>query len=158
MRFKASAAGVAIYDEVAAGGDGPFTSPLSNLGKIRFHSALKYPAIIASPAPVSVTLPEVGTNQSQVRGQVELYTHGLGYIPYIEGKITAIGSTNQVVGLCGSVPVQQLSSPQSFLRCVHLGANSTKVLLNWYVTTPFDAVFSQLALTVQIYVLDVQVA
>jgi hypothetical protein len=149
MRMQASAAGVAIYDEAAAGGDGPFSSPLSYLGQTRFHSSLRYPAIIATPSPITVTLPSITTNQTHRRGTINLYAHGLGYIPYAEGKITS--GIGQVVGLCGSVPVQ---TDGSFLRVVHLGADATNVNLIWYATTGSNALPS-LGLTIQIYILNV---
>jgi len=155
MRFKASASGVAIYDEAAAGGDGPFTSPLSHLGNVRFHSSLKYPAIVDTRTGITVNLAAVGTNVTHRTQTFTLFAHGRGGIPFVEGVIT--GGLSQTVALCGSVPVQTCGSGAAgaFVRVVHLGADGTNVYLNDYGTTYELSGFSALTLTLTVYVTDV---
>jgi hypothetical protein len=158
MRFKASASGVAIYDEAAAGGDGPFTSPLSHLGNVRFHSSLKYPAIISTKAGLVALLPAVEANLSHQQGDINLFAHGQAGIPYVEGKITS--GLSREVALCGSVPVQTCGTGAAgaFPRVVHLGADGTHVKLNWYGTTYELSGFSKLSLTITVYLTDVMLS
>lgn len=156
MRFKASASGAAIYDEVAAGGDGPFTSPLSYLPHVRFHSSLKYPAAVDVRTGITVNLAAVSADSINERVDTfTLFAHGRGGIPYTEGVITS--GLGQPVALCGSVPVQTCGSGAAgqFVRVVHLGADGTNVYLNDYGPTYELSGFSALSLTLTVYVMDV---
>ena len=156
MRFKASASGAAIYDEVAAGGDGPYTSPLSFLPQLRFHSSLRYPAAALVVTGITVNLAAVAADSINERVQTfTLFAHGQGGIPYVEGVITS--GLGQPVALCGSVPVQTCGSGAAgqFVRVVHLGADGSNVYLNDYGATFETAGFAALSLILTVYVMDV---
>lgn len=142
---------VAVYD-YTAGDDVPFTTPLSAIGRLKFHSDLPYPAIIDTRS-VSVTLPAVAsaTDESNIRHI--LFAHGVSGIPYVEGAITS--GLSRVVALCGSVPVQVGTGlANSFFRAVHLGADATYVYLNDYCTTYETQGFPALTLGLNVFVLD----
>jgi hypothetical protein len=161
-KLKADSSGkVAIYD-YTAGNDVPFTSPLSAVSRLRFHTDLLYPRIIDTRS-VTVTLPAVianARNDADTTSTQTLFAHGLSGIPWVEGKITS--GVGAVVPLCGSTPVQQHSSSpsassQSFLRIVHLGANSTDVLLNSLCVTEDTQTMPALTITVVVYVTNILV-
>jgi hypothetical protein len=154
MKLYANASACAIWDQSAVG-DAPFSAPLSYLPKIRFHSSLKYPAIIDTRSGISVSLPAVAANLSHQQNQIQLFAHGKAGIPYVEGKITS--GLSREVGLCGSVPVQTCGTGAAgqFPRVVHLGADGAYVYLKWYGTTYELSGFSALTLTLTVYVTDV---
>jgi hypothetical protein len=159
LRVDGNSGKVAIYDYTAEN-DVPFSSPLSAVSRLRFHSELIYPHIIYTRT-VSVKLPEVianAKNDSDTTYTANLFAHGQSGIPWVEGKVTAgLGS---IVPLCGSVPVQQHSSSpssasQSFVRILHLGADSTNVVLNSFCVTEDVQTMPELTITVVAYVTNI---
>lgn len=155
MRLRAVGGTMAVYD-YTAGDDAPFSAPLSNIARLRFHSGLNYPAII-NTVTGTLNLPAVGTNTSHRRVQYTLFAHGRPGIPYVEGAI--VSGLGQVVGLCGSVPVQTGTSlGAAFPRMLSLGADGTNVYLVEYGTTHETFGWASLSLDWRVYVLDTLVA
>ncbi|MGE3284166.1 MAG: hypothetical protein AB7O13_24745 [Alphaproteobacteria bacterium] len=159
MSFRLKADGatgvVAVYD-YTAGDDNPFTTPLSNVSRLKFHSAL--PAVgVVSVVTGSLTLSALAANNNDYRSYT-LFAHGQSGIPYIEGRITAIGGSGVSRGFNGSVIVQQQSGGtnpvSSFARWVHIGADATNVYLNEVISTHVSTVMSSLALSYEIYITD----
>lgn len=153
LKIDGTTGTAAIYDTSA--GDAPFTTPLSHIDKLFFHSDLRSIGV-QTVVTGSITLPARAANGSFNAVQ-NLYTHGLGGIPYVEGRITAIGGSPVSIPLCGSVPVDQQSgvNASSFARFVHLGANATHVVLSEYTETHFATAFGSLSISYEIYVTDV---
>lgn len=157
MRLKADGTSgtVAVYD-YTAGNDNPFSNPLGDIPRLRFHSGLLYPAIV-STVTGSISLPAVSANTTDRNVRHTLFAHGRGGIPYVEGAITS--GLSRVVGLCGSVPVQTGDSTgAAFPRVVHLGADATNVYLNEYGSTHETFGWSALTLGWTVYVTDVLVS
>jgi len=160
VRLKADGTGkVAIYTYDTPD-DVPFTSPLSAVSRLRFHTDLVYPRIINTQTR-TITLPSVIANaqsDTDTTSTTTLFAHGLGGIPWVEGKITS--GLGQVVPLCGSVPVQRHSTfpatvSGSFVRLVHLGADSTNVLLNSFCVTEDVQTMPAVTITVVVYVTNI---
>jgi hypothetical protein len=122
----------AVY--ISSGSDAPLTDPLGNLSNVKFHTSLAYPYLVYSVTG-SITLPAVAANVTDYSVRNTLFSHGVGSLPLIEGRITS--GLSRVVRLNGSVPVQVgtvVNGPQ-FPRVVHLGADSTYVYLSEYGST-----------------------
>lgn len=159
LRVDGNTGKVAIYD-YTAGDDVPFSSPLSAVSRLRFHSDLVYPRIIDTRT-VSVTLPAVipnAKNDSDTTSTTNLFAHGQSGIPWVEGKVTS--GLGAIVPLCGSVPVQQHSSSPfsaspSFVRILHLGADATNVVLNSFCVTEDVQTMPALTITVVVYVTNI---
>lgn len=148
---------IAVYD-YTAGDDAPFTSPMSNIPRLFFHSDL--PAIkIIDVRSTTVSLSALASGSAQVGGtfylglteEKTLFAHGLAGIPYVEGRITAIDGGSVNIPLCGSVPIQQASS---FPRWLHLGASATNVVLNTFLNGYANFDYPAISVTVETYVTD----
>lgn len=154
MRLKAdgTTGAIAIYSYDTAN-DAPFTTPLSNVSRLQFHSNLEYPAVV-SIVSGTTTLPAVGV-ATHISTTHTLFAHGRGGTPYVEGYITS--GLGQQVGLCGSVIVQQntgSSSALRFARWVHLGADATNVYLHELGESIDTQGYASLDLGWTVYVLD----
>jgi len=128
------AVGVAGIYTSADGSDAPLYAPLTYLSDTKFNSALAYPAVTSSVTG-SITLPAVAANTTDHRVNNVLFAHGIGSIPFIEGRITS--GLSRVVRLNGSLPVQTgsvVNGPQ-FPRMIHLGADASNVYLTDFGST-----------------------
>lgn len=151
MRLKAdgTTGRVAIYDTSA--GDAPFSSPLGNVSRLRFHSDLWSPAITVA-SPVSVAFPDrrpAAGYRSQGNVQHVLFAHGLAGTPMIKGYVT-IGGVR--VPLTGTIPLQ--IDDHGLGRFLSVGADATNVFVleKWVFNT---GTANPITLTFQIYVTDV---
>lgn len=102
----------------------PLDSPLSHLDRLLFHSDLDYPVIVSKHTG-SLALPSRGANQPLVLSTYNLFAHGLPGQPLVFGRL--LGLSANPVPLSGSVCVQ--TEGLGFGRWVHLGANSTNVIM-----------------------------
>ena len=125
---------VAVYivDDTAID-DLPFTTPLSHLDKVEFHSDLDYLAV-SSIQTGTLSLPtRTGTTPQTVRHN--LITHGLGYQPMVLGCIVGFEGYN--TPLLGTTPIFMTSDvPANHgirLRSLQLGSDATYVYLHEYV-------------------------
>jgi hypothetical protein len=122
VRIRADNTGtMAIYtvDSVAPD-DLPFSTPLSYLSRVRFHSGLRTPRIISANT-YSVTLSAIATN-SVTRNTYTVAAHGQSGTPLIFGSIPALG-----ISMCGTVPILATSAPTRFIT---LGADATNIVLH----------------------------
>ena len=126
VRLRYKGTDVAIYTVPTVGvvDDGPLTTPLSNLSRIKFHSGLAYPKVITTFA-TTLSLPAVSGTPLRTASYA-LFSHGIVGQPWVLGKITAFG---EPVAFVGSVPVQQVSVYGRFLA---LGADATTVWVYEY--------------------------
>ena len=153
MKIYANASACAIWDQSVVG-DAPFSAPLSYLPQTRFHSSLRYPAIVSTVSG-SIALPSVPANRREYSMANILFAHGRAGIPYVEGAITS--GLSRVVALCRSVPIMTCGTGAAgqFPRVVHLGADATNVYLNDYGTTYELSGFASITLGWTVYVTDV---
>lgn len=133
VKIKADGTGtLAIYTvNDAAPDDAPFTAPLSNLSRVRFHSNLFVPRIVATVTG-TVTLPAM-TGAASINQKHTVGAHGQSGIPMVTGFLTS----PIAVTLAGSVPitlgtsVSGISNDRHGLyRWVTLGADETNVVLH----------------------------
>lgn len=144
MKMKADSTGkVAIYDEAGVG-DAPFTDPMGNLSRVRFHSDLLMPAVL-STATYTVTLPSMGVDTFRDAVQT-LSAHGLSGTPMVMGRIqngsgwiplngsvmlpvyALDGSTTyRLFGIYAAAPYFQGGSGW---RSITLGADATNIVLH----------------------------
>ena len=146
VRVKADGATGAIAIYTYSGSDAPFTSPLSNIPSLLFHSDLRSISI-TSVVTGSVTLSAHSANTSG-RQAYTLFAHGKGGTPYVEGRLTS-----PAYPLVGSVPVETQS--QGYARLVHLGADATYVYLHEIYAAEQSTAYGTLGLTYEVYVSDV---
>lgn len=136
-KFRCSAGRVAIW----TGSDyAPFTDPMNNLDRVKFHSLLDYVRVVKTITR-TVSLPSIsaaGSGQSDPGSRVASYTlgaHGMGYTPFIVGLITVNGVRQ---AFTGSVLVHTVAAPNAtsvndmFGRWLALGADATNVYVHEY--------------------------
>jgi hypothetical protein len=128
---------------IHAGADDVVDTPLADLSRVLFHSALEYPAIIAEHA-VSVTLP--ARSGAQAYQTHNLLAHGRPGIPFVLGRIANMGS----LPLVGTVPVD--GQVTWFGRFVTLGADATHVRL--HENTVGSSAYAARTIDLVIYVTD----
>lgn len=146
---------VAIYD-YTAGDDAPFTSPLSNVSRLQFHSDLDWVKVV-DVRTGSVTLPAVNALLAAASGnlytsdddEVVLFAHGQSGVPYVEGRVTVLDGVSVNIPLGGSVPFQSFGG---LPRWLHIGANATDVLLNWYLPAHRNKNYAAMTISYEIYV------
>lgn len=110
----------ALWDD--ASDDDPFTTPLSNLSRVKFHSDLDYIKVIDEQT-VSVNFPS--RNAGLHTQSYTLFAHGLGIQPLVFATCTLSGVE---VAFTGSVPVQVGAGFIGGLaRWVTIGADATNV-------------------------------
>jgi hypothetical protein len=138
MTFRLKADGatgkVAIYD-YTAGNDNPFTDPTNNITRLKFHSDLDVVGV-NTIVTGAIVLPAMSAGAFR-SAATNVYAHGLGAIPYVEGRITNIGGAGVNLAFLGSVPVVD-GTPAiggdtlhpGYQRILHLGANSSYVIIN----------------------------
>ena len=91
---------MAIYTN---GDDAPFSAPLSNLGRLKFHSSIPYLGVVAFtggavvPASSSYTVSLGSGVWARPARRTDLFSHGLGYAPLIVGTITTASGTTPVM-------------------------------------------------------------
>lgn len=140
---------VAVY---TGDDDAPMDAPLSNLDRVKFHSALAYPKVISEwqgtvnfPArTVHRTSPFSGyfADDGTATQSFTLFPHGRPGQPWVLGS-ALIGGSN--VAFAGSVPVQQAISdftpfgPVPWVRWVSVGADATSVYAFEYTVVPRNA-------------------
>ncbi len=137
---------VAIFDETGVG-NAPFTDPLGNLSRIRFHSDLLTPAVV-SVTTYTVTLPSMVENAWR-DATVTLGAHGRTGTPMIMGRVRN-GSGASWIPLNGSVmlPMYALDGSTTYRlfgaypsgppywqggdgwRSITLGADATNIVLH----------------------------
>lgn len=89
--------------------DAPFTNPLGNLARVKFHSDLDYMKIVVTLSK-TVTLPAIpktGSGQGDAGSRTATYNlgpHGQGRVPFVLAKIVVNGVP---VAFTGSVCVHQ---------------------------------------------------
>jgi len=127
---------VSIYEGNPAD-ESPHTSPLTNLSRLKFHSDLAYPKIIAEQT-VNVTFPartvvSGGINTAPAHTTTQsttLFAHGRPGFPWVLASVTIAGNK---VPFCGSVPVQMATyygdgtTERPWARWVSVGADATHV-------------------------------
>lgn len=132
LRADGTTGTVAIYTGTD---DDPFTSPLSHIARLRFHSDLDYPRVV-STLTGSVSLPSMSGNSDRFNTNV-IAAHGQAGKPFCEGYITVDADPTRVP-LLGSVCVRQgpatgggffVERRSFFSRWLHLGSNDTNILL-----------------------------
>lgn len=137
VRLKADGTGkCAIYTGTD---DLPFTSPLSYVSRLRFHSDLTYPRFVSTYTG-SISLSAIGANTTHQQTHV-LTAHGLGGTPFVEGYATVGGVR---IPLTGTVPIIVGSSTDTqaasgFCRWLHLGANGTNIIVQEFTNTSSTA-------------------
>lgn len=163
VRLKAdgSTGTVAIYTGTD---DLPFTTPLSYVSRLRFHSDLDYPKIV-STITGSINLPAMSGNSERIHTYT-LAAHGQGASPFCEGYITVSPSSTRVP-LLGSVCVAQGPStgggtldPQRrefFSRWLHLGSNATNILIQEGSACSWNQTHAALTVNYTIYITDTTV-
>lgn len=160
IRFRAdgTTGKVAIWDGTD---DAPFTSPLSHIDRLHFHSDL--PAIkVQSVHTGTVTLAACDSGTQALSGNYlvsvfetkTLFAHGISGTPYVEGKITTIDGGANVIPLCGSVPLQQQTNWAGLPRWVNLAADSTNVVLTAFVVGSVACDYPSIVLGYEVYVTD----
>lgn len=151
VRFHADGATgkLAIYNY--SGSDAPFTSPLSYIPSVLFHSDLQSISV-TGVSTGTATLPARAANTTG-RAAIALFAHGKAGFPYVEGRITSIGGVGISRPLVGSVPVA--TQTQGYARLVHLGADSTFVYLHEVYAAEVSTAYAGLVLGYEIYVTDV---
>lgn len=107
----------------------PFTSPLSHLSRLKFHSSLNY---IRATKRLTYTLNIPATGAVAVK--VASYTlgpHGVAGQPFIVGKIVVNGVP---VAFSGSVPVHQFTTGDAdpYARFLSLGVTATNIVVHEY--------------------------
>jgi hypothetical protein len=156
-RLKYASGSLAIYDvESTAIDDGPFSSPLSYISRLHFHSDLEYPAVIATYSG-TVTLPSVSANTDYV-ATYNIAAHGRGGVPYVEGRLQVGGVW---VPFAGSIPVVQptgTAGESSFARFLHLGADSTNIVIQEYSTACNVSAYGSVGFNYVIYLTNKLVA
>lgn len=102
MRIAGSPPVMAIYEEGAD--DAPFTSPMSNLSRVRLHSSVPYLGVVSMttgslvPSSGISTTVTVGTGLfARSYRRTNLFAHGLSYAPLIVGTITTTAGTMPVM-------------------------------------------------------------
>lgn len=145
----------AIYD--TSNGDAPYTSPLSNVSLLRFHSDLWSPAVTIQSA--TITLPNRRPSGSAYRSsgdaQHTLFAHGKGGTPLVKGYVTIGGYK---VPLTGSIPLMDAADSDSGVgRFICVGADATNVFVleKWVYGTVAGNPSTATTLTFVIYVTDV---
>lgn len=155
MRFRCdgTTGRTAIYD--TSNGDAPFTSPLSNVSLLRFHSDLWSPSVTVTTA--SLSLPNRRPNPSTAyrnEGNTShtLFAHGKGGTPMIKGYVV-IGGVN--VPLTGSIPLQIDDNGSGRFLAVGADATNVFVLEKWVFGTAAGNPSTAITLSFTVYVTDV---
>lgn len=147
--FQAKNGKVAIW--TGSQDDAPFTSPLSNLSRVKFHSDFQYPKII-DVKNFTLNLPELptsgsgagsgGANGVRARSYV-LGSHGRPGQPFVIGRIVVNGVA---VAFTGSVPIEGPSDPpvsgsyrSNFAQWLALGVDATNIIVHEYAVQGGDA-------------------
>ncbi len=156
-RLKYDSGSLAIYDvESTAIDDAPLSSPLSYVSRLHFHSALEYPAVIATYSG-TINLPAVSANTDYL-ATYTIAAHGRAGVPYVEGRIN-LGSW---VPLVGSVMVVQQGTTTpttpSFARFLHLGADATNIVLQEYSIAEQSTAYGTASFNYVIYLTNKLVA
>jgi hypothetical protein len=121
MKIDGIAGKAAIY---TGNDDAPLTDPRNNLARLKFHSDLAYPSIIAEYTG-SLTMGATTTNARRlVTNRVR--AHGRPGIPWVLGSFTVGGLA---ISACGTVPVQQDINAYGFARWLALGADGTDIII-----------------------------
>lgn len=157
--FRVASGKVAIWDD--ASNDAPFTNPLGNLSRVKYHSDLGYTQII-DVRDVTLNLPPIA-NVLQGTASHQLFAHGRGGVPFILGKVTVGG---QPCAFTGSVPVQMGTAGASgfgyYGRWLALGADATHVYAYEYYVCVGNSggssstweTYPALSLPITVYVTD----
>lgn len=156
LRADGTTGRVAIYD--TSNGDAPFSSPLSNVSLLRFHSDLWAPSVTVTTA--SLSLPNRRPNpatayRSSGDAQHTLFAHGKSGTPMVKGFVV-LGGVN--VPISGSVPIVDAAGPTHGTgRFISLGADATNVfILEKYVYgTATGNPSTAVTLSITVYVTDV---
>ncbi len=140
MRFKADGTGkVAIYQPVTGNEDAPFNNPVANIDNVVWHSDF-----ITRPISRVVNIDKVLTlpNSTVASAAIEIFTHGLGYAPYIDGHLVDFPQSGQKTPWVGTLPVDfsadGTAAPAYIPRTVTLLWDKTKiyaVFCVWYAST-----------------------
>lgn len=122
------ASGIAAIWE-GAGDMLPFTSPLSYLSRLKFHSSFNY-IRATKRLTYTLNLPATGNVAVKVASYV-LGNHGVAGQPFIVGKIVVNGVP---VAFSGSVPVHQFTTGETdvYARFLSLGVNATSIVVHEY--------------------------
>jgi hypothetical protein len=137
-RFRVADGKMAMW--MGAGDMLPFTTPLSYISRVKFHSDLDYLPIV-SVIDRTVSLPEIpSTGSGQGSGgrrglRTNLYTlapHGMGFTPFVVGELSINGTVSgKPMVMAGSVPVAQVTNDH-YARFLSLGADATNVTVYEY--------------------------
>lgn len=138
-------------------GDAPFTDPLGNVARLRFHSDLEYPSIIDVRSG-SVTFPALAVNQTR-QAVYPLFYHNQGGTPFVEGTITVGPNT---IAFSGSVPVARGEgvtgagywAGREFARWAHLGVTPTEVVISEFSVSPHYEPYPEIEFNWTVYVTD----
>lgn len=158
-RFKVNGSKVAIWDGETD--ELPFTTPLSYLSRVKFHSDLDYIQTVHEE-PVTLSLP---ARSAVLQGTAshQLFAHGKAGIPFILGKVTIGGVP---CALTGSIPVQMGTNNGAgggyYGRWIAIGADATYVYAyEYFVSAGYSGGSSStwesypaMSLPITIYVTD----
>lgn len=111
-------------------GNGPFTTPLSNLSDVKFHSDFDY-VPFSSVVTGTLSLPLRGTSPPGVYATHTLFAHGAGAVPLVMAVFPNLAGSGINVASFGSVPVQPDgtagSALQGYWRWLLIQADATNV-------------------------------
>lgn len=139
----------AVWDD-ASDAD-PFTTPLSNLSRVKFHSGLDYIKVIDEQT-VTVNFSSYPSG-TLTQGSYTMFAHGQSGIPLVFAS-ALIGGND--VAFTGSIPVQ-FDASGYWARWVTIGADATNVYAYEYIRTPPGGAFfamSALNLAITVWVTD----
>lgn len=159
LRASRATGSVAIYTvpTVDSTDDAPFTNPLANLSRVKFHSALDYPKVIEERT-INLSLP-LRTTEGEFTASYNLFAHGQAGFPWVLASFR-IGSLN--VAATGSVPVQKAlkyraasaGDPTPWPRWISIGATSTMVTAYEYTVLADNARVAAITIPVTVWVTD----
>ncbi len=155
MPVRLNIDGVAGKAAIYTGTDDlPMSAPLDHISRVHFHSDLAMPSI-KTVLTGTITLPFLDWNESR-SAVYNISTHGLGSIPYCEGRITSIAGVPKSIGMTGSVPVATngFAGAVYYARWLHLGATSTHVHIAELSRSHAESSFSSLVVGYEVYVTD----
>lgn len=132
-RIKISSGKIGIWSD--ASDELPFTTPLSYLNRVKFHSDLAYIGVV-STITTTISLPSFSSGPERVASyNITPSGHGQSGFPFVIGK-AVIGGHD--IGFTGSVCVQKNESGaasdtyECYGRFLALGADDTNVYVHEY--------------------------
>lgn len=138
--------------------DLPFTDPIGNISRVKFHSDLPYIKTLYRRVE-TLNLPS-RSNFQMTTASYTLFAHGQSGYPLVLGSVPVNGVE---VGFSGSVPVQMgyvvgSVTPGFYGRWLALGADDTNVYIHEYTVARWSSasheIYDALSLPITVYVTD----